>query len=260
MPMSKDDLLLLRPGGDAIFFGELGPNSQNLVKYFEARGAHAIDLGENPANWVLTVLSSGDCKVDLAQSYLHSEQFQSLKAEIAERKNSPDPENKVSYSSQFACPSRMRQNLVNQRLRIIYWRSPTYNLSRMAVSLVIACVLGSVFIPVRGRRTFSESEMRAKLAVLFLSYIIVGILAIVSVLPVMTRVRDMYYRHRAAGMIDSTSLAWALGNSEKWFIILSSFTFVAAFSIVSGLDFDHASEAIAFWVSPLIFILSHCSA
>jgi hypothetical protein len=121
----------------------------------------------------------------------------------------------------------------------------------MAVSLVIACVLGSVFIPGRRNKVFSESEMRAKLAVIFLSYIIVGILAILSVLPVMLRVRDMYYRQRAAGMIDSTSLAWALGNSEKWFIILSSFTFVAAFIGVSGLDVDHFSEGVAFWVSSL---------
>ena len=85
----------------------------------------------------------------------------------------------------------------------------------MAVSLVISFVLGSVFIPRRGAETFTESEMRAKFAVIFLSFIIVGILAIVSVLPVMTRVRDMYYRHRAAGVMDSLSLAWALGNSGK---------------------------------------------
>lgn len=208
------------------------------------------DLGENPANWVLTVISSDDCKGDLAELYSNSEQFKTLRADIARQMENPDPKAKISYAHEFACPSRIRQNLVNRRLRIIYWRSPTYNLSRMAVSLVIACVLGSVFIPGRRNKVFSESEMRAKLAVIFLSYIIVGILAILSVLPVMLRVRDMYYRQRAAGMIDSTSLAWAMGNSEKWFIILSSFTFVAAFIGVSGLDVDHFSEAVAFWVSP----------
>ena len=85
----------------------------------------------------------------------------------------------------------------------------------MAVSLVISFVLGSVFISSRSEESFTESEMRAKFAVIFLSFIIVGILAIISVLPVMTRVRDMYYRHRAAGVVDSFSMAWALGNSGK---------------------------------------------
>lgn len=87
--------------------------------------------------------------------------------------------------------------------------------SRMAVSLIISFVLGSIFISSRGDESFTESEMRAKFAVIFLSFIIVGILAIISVLPVMTRVRDMHYRHRAAGVVDSFSLAWALGNSGK---------------------------------------------
>jgi len=123
----------------------------------------------------------------------------------------------------------------------------------MVVSLIISCIMGSIFLPRRNAKAFSESEMRAKFAVIFLSFIIVGILAIVSVLPVMTRVRDMHYIHRADGVIDSFSLAWALGNSEKWFIILSSFLFCTVFIGVAGLDADSVSEAIAFWVSKLRF-------
>ena len=85
----------------------------------------------------------------------------------------------------------------------------------MAISLVISFVLGSVLIPARGEATFSESDMRAMIAVIFLSFIIVGILAILSALPVMLSIRDMYYRHRAAGLMDSLSLAWALENSGE---------------------------------------------
>lgn len=242
-----DDLLLLKPGGNVVFFGELGQNSQKLVKFMEAQGAHAIDLGENPANWVLSVLSSDSCSTGLAGSYTNSDLFSGLKDELYQWKSNPDPDALVSYESEFACPARTRQKLANRRLATIYWRSPTYNLSRMVVSLVIAFVLGSVLLPQRGDETFTESEMRAKFAVIFLSFIIVGILAIVSVLPVMTGVRDIYYRHRAAGMMDSLSLAWALGNSEKWFIVMSSFIFCTVFIGIAGLKVDYISEAIAFW-------------
>lgn len=214
--------MLLKKRGAVVFFGELGTNSHKMVRYFETLGANAIDLGENPANWVLTVISSNDAE-SLAESYIKSAQHGSLKNEISAWKSDPDPQAQITFSSEFACPAKTRQNLANRRLAKIYWRSPAYNLSRMAVSLAISFVMGSVFIPGRGSRTFSESEMRAKLATIFLAFILSGILAILSVLPVMLQVRDMHYKHRAAGVMDSKSLAWALGNSGQcslicWFL------------------------------------------
>lgn len=44
-----DDLLLLRKGGNVVFFGELGEGSCKLIEYLESRGASPIEFGENPA-------------------------------------------------------------------------------------------------------------------------------------------------------------------------------------------------------------------
>lgn len=44
-----DDLLLLKKGGNVVFFGELGQGSSNLIDYFESRGVPEIEFGENPA-------------------------------------------------------------------------------------------------------------------------------------------------------------------------------------------------------------------
>lgn len=44
-----DDLLLLKQGGNVVFFGELGQGSCKLIEYFESRGASRIEFGENPA-------------------------------------------------------------------------------------------------------------------------------------------------------------------------------------------------------------------
>jgi ABC-type multidrug transport system ATPase subunit len=44
-----DDLLLLKKGGNVIFFGELGEQSCKLIEYFEGHGASPIEFGENPA-------------------------------------------------------------------------------------------------------------------------------------------------------------------------------------------------------------------
>jgi hypothetical protein len=217
---------------------------------------------------VITDEESGD----LAEVYLKSDDFSRLKAELDTLKESPDEDLKIEYQSEFAVPRTTRRSLVNKRLQLIYWRSPAYNLSRISVSLVIAFVLGSVFITTRRLPQYTETDMRARLSVIFLAFIITGIMAILSVLPVMTKTRDMFYRHRDAGMYDSASIGLALGVAEKYFIILSTALFSVVFLPASGLGYtsglgNGVERLIGFWVSQhrsrleIIFLwrLHHCS-
>lgn len=44
-----DDLILLKKGGNVVFFGELGEGSEHLIEYFESHGVADIGFGENPA-------------------------------------------------------------------------------------------------------------------------------------------------------------------------------------------------------------------
>ena len=78
---SFDSLLLLKRGGEVVFFGELGDESANLITYLERfSSTPKIQLGENPATWcddiqnhVLTVSINIDCV-----SYLMTISFFSL--------------------------------------------------------------------------------------------------------------------------------------------------------------------------------------
>ena len=60
-----DRLLLLRSGGEEVFFSDIGPQGRALVDYFEHRSAGVVKhpprlpLGQNPANWMLDVIGSG---------------------------------------------------------------------------------------------------------------------------------------------------------------------------------------------------------
>ena len=73
-------------------------------------------------------------------------------------------------------------------------------------------------------------------------------MAILSVLPVMTKIRDMYYVHSAAGMYDSASLGLALGGAEKYFILVSSAIFCFVFIGTSNIDYRF-NGFLGFWVS-----------
>lgn len=218
-----------------------------MVNYFESRGAPPILLGENPANWMLRVITTHEPR-DLAESYFQSDMFKRLEADLEKLRIAPVESERITYDSEFASSGVEMRNLVNRRLRLIYWRSPSYNLARLMVSLLIACVLGSVFIFNRDKQVFSEVDVRARVSVIFIAFIITGIMAIMSALPVMLKIRDMFYRHRDAGMYDSYSIDLALGVAEKPFILTSTALFCAVF--LSSADFGNGLRSnFAFWVS-----------
>lgn len=172
-----DDLLLLKKGGEVVYHGPTGVQSLEVVNYFESLGAPRIELGENPANWMLRVMSN-DSVGDLAHHFRLSSLFREIKQQLESiAKSEPSPSQKIQYKSEFATSKRYRQSLVTQRLQTIYWRSPAYNLSRLMVSGTVAFILGSIFLWARFDDEFSEADMRARLSVIFLSFIITGMLA-----------------------------------------------------------------------------------
>jgi hypothetical protein len=262
---TKDDLLLLKKGGHVVYFGDLGDQSKNMIDYFEKHGASRIDIGDNPANWMLREIESSSNPKDLAEEYKNSSQFATLQRQLAELKLCLIPSLEITFRTRFASRAETRQRLMNKRLQTIYWRSPAYNRSRLLVCTIIAFILGAVFVTNRTPDVFTESDMRARLSVTFLSFIIIGILSITSVLPVMLNIRDVFYRHRAAGMLENISLGWALGTAEKWFIIAASFLFSLVFLSVAGhTETTQIRRGIGYWVSVLskfyldiILFLSH---
>lgn len=81
------------------------------------------------------------------------------------------------------------------------------------------------------------------LSTIFISFIIIGVMSITAVLPVMQSIRDMYYRHKAAGMLNSRSVGRALATAEKKFILVSSFLFCVVFIPSSGIA-DSPSQSL----------------
>lgn len=135
-----DDLLLLKKGGKVVYFGELGVCSSNLVSYFEGLGTSRMDKGENPATWMLNVLSEqimlkGDNgeeePLEFSEAWNASTQSLNLQKQLAEASESKDVAHEIKYDSEFAVKWYRRDNLMAKRLVTIYWRSPAYNLSRM---------------------------------------------------------------------------------------------------------------------------------
>jgi hypothetical protein len=179
---------------------------------------------------------------DLAADYASSPELMRLQRELDELHATLDPAQKIQYENEYPTTASRRRKLIRHRLNLIYFRSPNYNLSRLLLSVVIAFALGCSFVTSRQLGVYTEAEIQARLSVIFLSFIITGIMAILSVLPVMSKIRDTFYRHHDAGMYDSGALGLALGVAEKRYIVGSCFLFCLTFLGVAG--FFSADESV----------------
>ncbi|KAK7335964.1 hypothetical protein VNO80_28128 [Phaseolus coccineus] len=81
-----DELFLLKRGGQEIYVGPLGRNSNKLVEYFERiEGVDKIKDGHNPAAWMLEITTSSremDLNVDFADIYKNSELYRRRKQDL----------------------------------------------------------------------------------------------------------------------------------------------------------------------------------
>lgn len=107
-----------------MFFGELGEESNKLVKYFEDAGAKRIEKQENPAAWVLRAYAGEESSnQDWAEVYKSSEQFSIVQSQILSIRDASDDKNKVTFSSTFSTPMGERIKLMCKRMDTIYRRS-----------------------------------------------------------------------------------------------------------------------------------------
>jgi ABC-type multidrug transport system ATPase subunit len=137
-----DELLLLKLGGESVFFGELGKQSSLLIEYLERFDATPkIHPGENPATWMLTTIEAGSSSTnrklfDYAGSYSESKLREHCIERISSICTDPSDEKKVVFQSEYATSYATQSSAVFSRTVKVYFRSPNYNVTRVTVAIV----------------------------------------------------------------------------------------------------------------------------
>lgn len=144
---SFDSLLLLKRGGEVVFFGELGENSVSLITYLERFEATTkIKAHENPATWMLTTIGAGSSGTgyafDYAGAYAQSVLRDDNLALIEQFCSAACDDNLISFPGNYATSLMTQVREVTKRTVTLYWRSPNYNLNRLIVSAAIALLFG----------------------------------------------------------------------------------------------------------------------
>lgn len=144
---SFDSLLLLKRGGEVVFFGELGESSCNLISYLQGYEATTkIKAHENPATWMLTTIGAGSDTsgnaFDYAGAYSESKLRYDNLALIEKFCSAASDSNLITFPHKYATNWMTQVREVTHRTVTMYWRSPNYNLVRLMVSAIIALLFG----------------------------------------------------------------------------------------------------------------------
>ncbi|OQR98045.1 ATP-binding Cassette (ABC) Superfamily [Achlya hypogyna] len=249
-----DQLLLLKRGGHTVYFGPLGTGSEHLIEYLEAvPGTHPIKPGHNPATWMLECIGAGTAvastqPMDFAKVYEESIVKQSLLS-ILEEEYSLVRQELVFKRKRAALP-HVQLAFVMKRFWRLYWRTPSYTLSRVQVNIFLSLLFGLVFLN-SSYTTFNG--LNGGVGIVFLATLFIGIMGFNGVLPLFVAERDSYYRERAC---QTYNAVWYWVGStvvEVPYVLVSVAVFVAIFYPFVG--FTGAVQGIWFTFYLFLYVL-----
>ncbi|GME69443.1 unnamed protein product [[Candida] boidinii] len=141
-----DNLLLLKPGGETIYFGPVGQDSKTLINYFEKNGSIKCGEEENPAEWMLkataTTGEDADRSKNWHQIWSDSEEHKKVVEELETMAKElvQKPAMKVENpESSFAASIGTQYMVVTKRVFQQYWRSPSYIWNKVTL-VVLGCL------------------------------------------------------------------------------------------------------------------------
>ncbi|XP_022962387.1 ABC transporter G family member 35-like [Cucurbita moschata] len=208
-----DELLLMKRGGQVIYFGPLGRNSKKLIEYFEAvPGVPKIKEKYNPAAWMLEVTSVAaevQLKMDFAEHYRASSLYQRNKALVKELSTPPPGSVDLYFATQYSQTMWGQFKSCLWKQSWTYWRSPDYNLVRFFFTLAASLMLGTIFWKVSSKMD-GVQDLNTIIGAMYSSVLFIGVNNCSTVLPVVATERTVFYRERAAGMY--SALPYALSQ------------------------------------------------
>jgi energy-coupling factor transporter ATP-binding protein EcfA2 len=247
---SFDSLLLLKRGGQTVFFGPLGEEGQNLINFFEsAPGVDPMPKHINPATWMLDVIGAGvanhsssssatttnntEEKQDFHDFYQHSSLSMTNQQHLAilcepneySRKLNEDDIQDHGYNATYL----QQYFLLLKRIALLYYRTPTYSIARIISNIVIALIFGSAY-PQQSYDTYVGVISRS--AVIFITSLFCAVLAMLQITPVLIPERAVFYREQSSRMYSVFIYCLTLVTIEIPCLIISALAFTLPFFYV----------------------------
>ncbi|TID13152.1 hypothetical protein CANINC_005008 [Pichia inconspicua] len=242
-----DRLLLLRRGGQTVYFGDIGENSRTLIDYFERQGADKCGEDENPAEYMLEVIGAGATAavhVDWHQKWLESDEMKQVNNKIdqlIEEGNQINTEVDEELKKTFATSYWYQFLQVNKRTSTQLYRSLPYILPKFYLNVIGGLITGFSFWNVKHTIVGMQNVMFAS----FLTFVISA--------PIMNQIQTYALASRELFEVresKSNTFHWSCLlisqyiNEIPYCIVFSTFYFISWYFPV---QLNNSPERCGFW-------------
>ncbi|KAL6777131.1 hypothetical protein ACKKBF_B40440 [Auxenochlorella protothecoides x Auxenochlorella symbiontica] len=228
-----DALLLLQRGGRLTYLGDLGFESSQLVAYLEAQpGVEPIRPGYNPATWMLEVTGGSmsttfkDAGQDFPTLYRVSHLFQQNEAhasQLLERCAKEHPP--LTLRSKHAASQATQRRWLIRKFCKMYWHLPQYNMTRIFLTTIISFIYGALYYNqgnVAADGSISAAQVQNIAGVLFSMTTFLGLFNCISIIPLLSAERTVFYRERAAAMYSPGPYTLATSVAEIPYLLIQA--------------------------------------
>ncbi|KEQ91070.1 hypothetical protein AUEXF2481DRAFT_70340 [Aureobasidium subglaciale EXF-2481] len=189
-----DRLLFLAKGGRTVYFGDIGPNAETLIDYFERQGARSCRTTENPAEYILeqvTIGSDRDREKDWPALWNMSDECSNMKTEQTRLQREADTNGNELFteadSGEFAVPFSTQAFYTTLRVFQQYWRTPSYIYGKLLLGVASAFFIGFSFFN-------ADSSIQGLQNVVFSIFMLTSVLSslVQQIMPRFVSQRSLY--------------------------------------------------------------------
>lgn len=290
---SFDSLLLLRRGGQTVFFGPIGDqglttgdsprNAASLIQYFESiPGVTPIAVNQNPASWMLDQLGAGTAGgtgqlvVDVHEYYKASSLGQANNQRVERLAQSgalvdEAPVDVTGQQQQYRLIDTYKQLMESRNTEEHSYTASEWtqfsNLFRRTVigywrspqynfsRMVVSVLVALIFSSVYSRQNYvTGNDLIARSAVQYITLLFCGIIAQVAVMPVVAAERPGFYREQESRMYRVIYFELAYFFVEIPYLAVSSLLFTLPFFFIVGFDKGVVAEKFFwYWLIQLLY-------
>lgn len=256
---SFDRLLLLQRGGECIYHGDIGHDSQILLEYFRRNGADC-PVDANPAEWMLDAIGAGQTRRigdrDWGDIWRTSPELDKVKEEIIQIKQNRaqavrDNHDENMVDREYASPLWHQIKVVGRRTHLSFWRSKNYGFTRLYTHVVISIITGLVFLDLDD----SRSSLQYRVFVIFNVTVLPAII-LQMVQPRYDMSRLIFYRESASKTYSQFAFALSLVLAEMPYSILCAVCFFLPLYYIPGFQTESSRAGYQFLIILITEIFS----
>ncbi|CAK9439978.1 uncharacterized protein LODBEIA_P40780 [Lodderomyces beijingensis] len=210
-----DRLLLLRKGGQTVYFGDIGERSKVILDYFERNGARRCADTENPAEYILEAIGAGatastnsnwfDIWSNSPEKAATDKRRDELIEELRNKPTQLSQQEEAELSQKYATPYWHQFRWVCNRGALEFFRDPDYVMAKLFLMTISGLFIGFTFYGLKHTRTGMQNGM-------FCAFLTVVVSA-----PVINQIQE-----KAIAGRDLFEVREKLSNTYHWSLMIIS--------------------------------------